>query len=330
MCHYHHLTLFERELASQYLAAGRSVASVAESLGRSRSTIYRELRRNASQHGTYIPCRAQRRYEKRRKSCHRKRILLVNRSLFLLIKDKFLNHQWSPEQIAGRLQREGSWCVSYVTIYRAIHARLFNKKNMPKGYLGAQRHLRHGGHTGRNSHAARLKDRYRDARPLSSRPDIANQKGRIGDWEADTIIGRGQRSCLLTLVERKSKYLIAKRVYTRKVAPVTKALLECLRDQLVFTITPDRGSEFEWWKKIERELPGVTVYFPPPHRPQDRGLNENTNGLLREYFPKGTDFLEYTDEYIQSKVDELNHRPRKCLGYKTPYEIYHNEVLHLI
>ena len=108
MCHYHHLTLFERELASQYLAAGRSVASVAESLGRSRSTIYRELRRNASQHGTYIPCRAQRRYEKRRKSCHRKRILLVNRSLFLLIKDKFLNHQWSPEQIAGRLQREGS------------------------------------------------------------------------------------------------------------------------------------------------------------------------------------------------------------------------------
>lgn len=107
-------------------------------------------------------------------------------------------------------------------------------------------------------------------------------------------------------------------------------MLECLNGQLIFTITPDRGAEFEGWQTIEAKLPRVTFYFPPPYRPQDRGTNENTNGLLREYFSKGTDFMKYTDEYIQSKVDELNYRPRKCLGYRTPYEVYHNKALHLI
>ena len=320
MCHYHHLTLLE----------GLSISAAARSLGRSKSTISRELRRNTPKYGPYIPCRAQRQYAKRRKVCHRKKILLLNQPLFLLIKDKFLNHQWSPEQIAGRMKQEGKPCVSYSTIYRAIYARLFNRKNMKRGYLGAQRCLRRGGHTGRNSHPARAKDRYWDARPLSKRPDIANRRERIGDWEADTIVGRGHRSCLLTLVERRSKYLLCKKVRTLKVAAVTSAMLECLHGQSIFTITPDRGAEFEGWQTIEAELPGIAFYFPPPYRPQDRGTNENTNGLLREYFPKGTDFMEYTDEYIQSKVDELNHRPRKCLGYRTPYEVYHNKVLHLI
>ena len=329
MCHYHHLTLLE-EQASILLASGLSISAAARSLGRSKSTISRELRRNTPKYGPYIPCRAQRQYAKRRKVCHRKKILLLNQPLFLLIKDKFLNHQWSPEQIAGRMKQEGKPCVSYSTIYRAIYARLFNRKNMKRGYLGAQRCLRRGGHTGRNSHPARAKDRYWDARPLSKRPDIANRRERIGDWEADTIVGRGHRSCLLTLVERRSKYLLCKKVRTLKVAAVTSAMLECLHGQSIFTITPDRGAEFEGWQTIEAELPGIAFYFPPPYRPQDRGTNENTNGLLREYFPKGTDFMEYTDEYIQSKVDELNHRPRKCLGYRTPYEVYHNKVLHLI
>lgn len=330
MCHYHHLTLLEREQASILLASGLSISAAARSLGRSKSTISRELRRNTPKYGPYIPCRAQRQYAKRRKVCHRKKILLLNQPLFLLIKDKFLNHQWAPEQIAGRMKQEGKPCVSYSTIYRAIYARLFNRKNMKRGYLGAQRCLRRGGHTGRNSHPARAKDRYWDARPLSKRPDIANRRERIGDWEADTIVGRGHRSCLLTLVERRSKYLLCKKVRTLKVAAVTSAMLECLHGQSIFTITPDRGAEFEGWQTIEAELPGIAFYFPPPYRPQDRGTNENTNGLLREYFPKGTDFMEYTDEYIQSKVDELNHRPRKCLGYRTPYEVYHNKVLHLI
>lgn len=330
MCHYHHLTLFERERASILLASGLSISAAAKSLGRSKSTISRELRRNTPSHAHYIPCRAQRRYIKRRKSCHRKKILLLNQPLFLLIKDRFLNHQWSPEQIAGRMKQEGKTGVSYSTIYRAIYARLFNRKNMPRGYLGAQHCLRHGGHTGRKSHSARAKDRYWNARPLSDRPAIANQRERIGDWEADTMVGRSHKSCLLTLVERRSKYLLCRKVHTMKVEAVTKAILDCLHGQTVFTITPDRGAEFEGWQEIEKSLPGVTFYFPPPYRPQDRGTNENTNGLLREYFPKGTDFMECTDKYIQSKVDELNHRPRKCLGYRTPYEIYHSKVLHLI
>lgn len=271
MCHYHHLTLLEREQASILLASGLSISAAARSLGRSKSTISRELRRNTPKYGPYIPCRAQRQYAKRRKVCHRKKILLLNQPLFLLIKDKFLNHQWAPEQIAGRMKQEGKPCVSYSTIYRAIYARLFNRKNMKRGYLGAQRCLRRGGHTGRNSHPARAKDRYWDARPLSKRPDIANRRERIGDWEADTIVGRGHRSCLLTLVERRSKYLLCKKVRTLKVAAVTSAMLECLHGQSIFTITPDRGAEFEGWQTIEAELPGIAFYFPPPYRPQDRG-----------------------------------------------------------
>ena len=330
MCHYHHLTLYERENASQYLASGLSISATAKLLGRNKSTISRELRRNTPKYAPYVPCHAQERYKKRRKFCHRKKILSVNHSLFLLIRDKFLNHQWSPEQIEGRLKREGKPCVSYAMIYRAIYARLFNKENMPKGYFGAQRCLRHGGHVGRNSCPARENNRYRDIRPLSTRPAIVNQRARIGDWEADTVVGRGHKSCLLTLVERRSKYLLCKRVRTLKASSVTKAMLECFHGQTVLTITPDRGTEFESWKQIESKLPGVTFYFPPPQRPQDRGTNENTNGLLREYFPKGTDFLKCTEEDIQSKVDELNHRPRKKLGYRTPYEVYHNTTLHLI
>lgn len=228
------------------------------------------------------------------------------------------------------MKQEGKTGVSYSTIYRAIYARLFNRKNMPRGYLGAQHCLRHGEHTGRKSHSARAKDRYWNARPLSDRPAIANQRERIGDWEADTMVGRSHKSCLLTLVERRSKYLLCRKVHTMKVEAVTKAILDCLHGQTVFTITPDRGAEFEGWQKIEESLPGVTFYFPPPYRPQDRGTNENTNGLLREYFPKETAFMECSDEYIQNKVDELNHQPRKCLGYRIPYEIYHSKSLHLI
>lgn len=107
-------------------------------------------------------------------------------------------------------------------------------------------------------------------------------------------------------------------------------MLQCLKGQPVYTVTPDRGSEFAAYETLQEAMPGVTFYFPPPRHPQDMGTNENTNGLLREYFPKGTDLLQYTEEYIQKAVNELNHRPRKCLGYKTPYEVYHNKVLHLI
>lgn len=166
--------------------------------------------------------------------------------------------------------------------------------------------------------------------PLSERPELANQRKRIGDWEADTVMRKGGRVCLITLVDRMSRYSLCGRSPARTTGNVGRVMLRCLKGQPVYTITPNRGSEFAAYEKLEKVLPGVTFYFPPPRHPQDRGANENTNGLLREYFPKGKDLSKYTEEDIQKAVNELNHRPRKCLGYRTPYEVYHNKTLHLI
>ncbi len=151
---------------------------------------------------------------------------------------------------------------------------------------------------------------------------------RRGDWEADTIFGFNRKSGLLTLVDRKSRFLFAKKLSRLGSEEVKTAMIEALQGQPLHTITPDRNREFQLHSEVTRKL-GVEFYFPPPHQPWQRGTNENTNGLLREYFPKGYDFSTITDEQLQAVVDQFNHRPRKCLGYRTPAEVYFSTLLHL-
>ena len=156
----------------------------------------------------------------------------------------------------------------------------------------------------------------------------ANERSRFGDWEADTIVGYNHKSGLLTLVDRKSRFLRAAPLSRLGSKEVKTAMIEALRGQPLHSITPDRGREFQLHGKVTTAL-GVKFYFPPPHQPWQRGTNENTNGLLREYFPKGYDFSKLSDEDLQKVVDQLNHRPRKCLGYRTPAEVYFSTMLHL-
>mgnify|MGYP001789852156 FL=1 len=279
----------------------------------------------------YSAISAQAAYEVRRKNCRPKH-KLSNPTIFKYVQEKFLNHQWSPEQISERLKLEhASFSISYSTIYRAIYARMFDTKAERKsnGNRGAIRKLRHRGKTRHTKEHTEKRGKIVISNNLSERPAEADSRSRIGDWEGDTVAGKRNGPCLVTLADRKSRFLLCMKAEKKTATLVSEVMIKCLKEQPLFSITPDRGKEFAKHAETSVALNNVQFYFPQPHQPWQRGTNENTNGLIREYFPKGTDLSKYSDEYIQSKVDELNRRPRKCLGYLTPYEVYYSTSLHL-
>jgi len=147
--------------------------------------------------------------------------------------------------------------------------------------------------------------------------------------QGDTVAGKTGKACLVTLVDRKTRFLVGGKSSAKRVADVNEVMLIALEGHPVKSITPDSGKEFAKHAEVTEALEGVKFYFPPPHHPWERGSNENTNGLLREYFPKGQDITDIPDAYIQEMFDKLNRRPRKCLGYRTPYEVYYSKTLHL-
>lgn len=330
MSHYKHLTLSEREKLMYFLAKSYSMRRIAKELGRSASTISRKLKRNTSK-GEYLPVKAEARYRKRRKKCRREK-LLTNIGLYALVWDKFLNHQWSPEQIAGRLKLENyPYQISYRTIYRAIHSGMFDvsRKREPDGVHTAKRKLRHKGKPRRGKDYVEKRGQLTILHTILERPEAAETRSRLGDWEADTVLGGKKGPCLLTLVDRKSRLLICRKLSRRSSRELAEAAIQALQDHPLETITPDRGTEFRYHERVTEGLGGVQFYFSLPHHPWQRGTNENTNGLLREYFPKGQDLTDVTQEAVQRVEDELNHRPRKILGYKTPAEIHFLILLHL-
>ena len=328
MCHYHHLTLIEREKIMFFRAQGKNLSGIAKEIGRSKATISRELQRN-NKDTSYIPAIAHQQYRTRRKACHAAK-KLNNPELLCLVKDKFLNHQWSPEEIAGRLRLE-KHCesISYATIYRGIYAGMFDEANLSHGARGAVRKLRHREKTRHKKGHAERRGKIRISNELSARPRAANNRSRLGDWESDTVAGKTGSACLVTLVDRKSRFAIGGKADKKNSREVSRVMIHALQGLPVKTITPDRGMEFARHTVVTSSLQ-VPFYFPPPHQPWQRGTNENTNGLLREYFPKGQDLAGVSEEHIQDVFDELNKRPRKCLGYHTPYEVFYKKTLHLI
>lgn len=330
MSHYKHLTRLEREKLLYFLAIGYSVTKIAKELGRSKSTISRELRRNSQKDG-YLPVHAEAQYHKRRTRCRRKK-LLEDAELYTLVRDKFLNHHWSPEQIAGRLKLENStYRISYNTIYRAIYRGMFDtpEQRSSTGNHGAKWKLRHKGKPRRGKNYKEKRGQLEIPHDITQRPEAANKRERFGDWEADTVLGQNSGACLLTLVDRRSRLLVCRKLSRRSSKELAKTAITALQGQPVETITPDRGSEFRYHAQITEGLGGVQFYFALPHHPWQRGTNENTNGLLREFFPKGSDLSDISPEFIQAVEDELNLRPRKTLGFKTPAEIHFSVSLHL-
>ena len=329
---YTHLTISEREQIFLLHNQGESIREIAIALKRSPSTISRELARNTEKEG-YSPTVAQTKYTTRKSSCGRK-LLLDNPQLKALVKKLFLNEQWSPEQIAARLKiEESSYIISFNTIYRAIYRGDFNEKNLSHGHRGAIRKLRHKGKTRHTKKHIEKRGKISITHTIHERPNEANNRSVVGHWEADTVAGKTGKACLVTLTDRKSRYLMAEKIEKKQAGFVRDSMIELLSSvskNKRKSITPDRGKEFSKHREVTNQLASIPFYFADPHAPWQRGTNENTNGLLREYFPKTEDMSSCSKQYVDACIEKLNKRPRKCLGWKTPYELFFGKVLRLI
>src|SRR6266849_4690883 len=320
------LTLAEREEISRAVVAGHSIRSIATSLRRAPSTISREIKRNGGQRCYRASQAEQAAWDRARrpKSCK----LAENRTLAHLVADK-LQVQWSPEQIAGWLQRtypgDENYQVSHETIYRSlfIQARGALKKELLEHLrrTRAMRRSRH--HTQKTDNHGRITNTV----SISERPASAEDRAIPGHWEGDLLFGN-RNSQIATLVERQTRYLMLVKVGSKDTETVVNALIKNARrlpKELYRSLTWDRGKEmadhrrFTWATEIQ-------VYFCDPHHPWQRGTNENTNGLLRQYFPKGIDLSAVPQAKLNAVARQMNERPRKTLGYETPAERYRQTV----
>jgi IS30 family transposase len=228
---------------------------------------------------------------------------------------------WSPEQIAERLRLEGSIFVSYATIYRALENGCINPELRQRLRIKYRPYRK--GHKGRTGRIP--VDCW-----IDERPKAANSRTRFGHWESDTMLGKAGGVALATHVERKSRYTVAAFIPKKNSAEYTAAtiaLFKLLPSKRIKSLTVDHGKEFSKHRVI-RDALQATVYFAHPNCPGERGTNENTNGLLRQWFPKRSDFAAFSQDFLSEMLSVLNLRPRKCLGWRSPYEVFFNKVLH--
>ena len=298
---------------------GRSCAEIGRVLNRDRSTVSREFRRNVHRNGRrryYTFTKAHQKAMARR--WHSRRNRQFDAREWGLVED-CLQKNWSPEQISGTLGNEGLLSISHETIYRYIWA-----DKHAGGHL--HRHLRQIGKLKRKRYGSNeSRGRLAGKRMIAERPAAIDRRNRIGHWEIDTVLGTGSKHCIVTMVERKSGYLEIAKSDSRTIESVNQGTIEVVNRQprRVQTITSDNGTEFHGYKDIERAT-GARFYFANPHHSWERGTNENTNGLIRQYLPKGTTMRNVSQARCNMIANHLNERPRKRLGYKTPKECYAN------
>lgn len=300
-----HLNSNEREIIER-MWPNSTYAEIGQVLNRSPSTICREINRNQEKACVYRHKPATRRAEERLK-IPRRPIMLKNGPLRTLV-ETHLEEEWSPEQIQGRLALNQGIFISKSTIYRHI-----------RGNENLEKHLR-------GATAKRTRDKKRERIHgrvmISQRPEVVEERSRQGDWEGDTVrSAMNSSACIATYVDRKSRFLLASKLPAYRAKDLNRLTLKLFKGMLLHTITVDNGMEFGSFKVLEKRL-GIPIYFSHPGCPWERGSNENCNGLLRRYFPKGTDFAGVSEEELQEIVDQLNDRPRKVLGYRTPREVY--------
>ena len=311
---YSHFTLDERIILLQLLEQHYSLRTISNYLGRNASSVSREISRN-SVNGKYSPYKADRLASDRRKAVIR--AISPGSKKWIYVVDK-LNSFWSPEQIAARWNKDFPLekPLSFSTIYRYVSRNL-----LPD--ISREKHLRRRGkfrHPDKALYNSVQPDRY-----INEWPDVVKKRQRIGDWEGDSVLGGVGKGLALTLVDRKSRFLVSTISLTKKASTNAAAIANTLKNHPVHSISFDNGVEFSEFRAIEKKLK-TTVYFAEPHKPWQRGTNENTNGILRFFFEKGFDFREITEEEFQKVVDLINNRPRRCLGWKTPAEVYSESV----
>ena len=325
MKRYQHLTKEERFYIHQAVREGKNQREIAQALNRSPSTISRELKRNkwpSAYLYTYDWALQFVRWRKRFAATkkYRKLTPALQQSIIHL-----LQQYLSPEQISAYLKKHHRIRISHETIYRFIYAD-------PSRKAALKRYLRQGNKRRRKRYGSGARaSLIPNRRCITERPRSVENKRRIGHWECDTVIGKDRQSALVTLVERKSLFTLCARVAIKTARSVRQAIIRMLRpyqDQ-VKTLTFDNGTEFIQHEKIAKALKART-YFAHPYASWERGINENTNGLLRQFFPKGTNFNQVKRKEINWAVKLLNNRPRKTRQYKTPNQIFNKVFVPLI
>ncbi len=315
MSHYTHLTIEEREQSRGLLEQGASIRAIARMLGRSPSTVSREFKRNSYSTGRYAAHHAQKKYIKRKSNCGKSPILVANQLLRKYVLDKLVQ-MWTPEQICGRAKLEKQpFSISYPTIYRAVHSGL-----IPISVKKKMRFMnKHKKRKSSNDSRGKIPNTVN----ISQRPPGCINRSRYGHFESDTVIGMRKTGLFGTHVERKSGFPIAFKLNTKTDKEFSEATIDVFKsipDKLKKSFTVDNGKEFAMHEYISCQT-GMDVYFCDPYSPWQRGTNENTNGLIRQFFPKGTSLKNVTNEDLQVVVNMINNRPRKRLGYKTPLEV---------
>jgi IS30 family transposase len=295
-----------------------SISFIAQEMNRSRATISRELKRNSSNNLLYLPDTAQQIAKERRQESKN-----AFGSISINITDKikyYLELSYSPKQLSGRMKIYDSISISHETIYQLIYADHHGLGEYKKHLRQKQKKRRR--RKGVNQKRGKIPNRV----GIENRPPIADLKIQIGHWEGDTVIGSNHNGAIVTYVDKASKYLVAGLINNKKANQVNTRTIELFQEvksDFRKTITFDNGTEFSKHQELSEELE-LDIFFANPHSPWERGLNEHTNGLIREFLPKGTNFRGVTDEELKKIVDLINNRARESLDFRTPYEVFYN------
>lgn len=311
---YIQITSEERYTIARCRAARMTVTEIAEITGRHRSTVYREVSRNLGSGGRYRCSKAQEKTNGRRSRSRRNR-RFGHEELDLV--ERYLREDFSPEQVSGYLVKEGLLKISHETIYKHIWRDKVVGGSLYRHLRGArkQRRKRYRSYDSRGRLAGK--------KDITERPASIEERTEIGHWEVDTVMGSPDKHCVVTMVERKTGLVVIGKLENRTKEEVKKRIVNLIRTQQhpVLTMTADNGTEFHAYQKIER-LTGVDFYFAKPYHSWERGTNENTNGLIRQYLPKRKSMAHITQRDCTRIADRLNNRPRKRLDFRTPRECY--------
>ncbi len=313
-----HLTLEQRYQIQAYLEVGKSQSEISLLIVKDKSVVCRELKRNRNSKGKYRANQAQSISDIRKERLKRPRKLTP--SMEKSIRDSLVDEQWSPEQIKGRSDKLGVEMVSHERIYQLI------RKDKQEGGM-LYKHTRH-----RLKHRKRpvggKKIVIRDKVSIDERPIIVNERGRFGDWEIDTIVGKENKGAIVTIVERQTGFLFMKKLEQGKSAlGLAETVIKMLMPykSSVLSITADNGTEFAEHKIIAKKLQ-ARFYFAHPYSSWERGLNENTNGLIRQYIPKKQSFTNFNHQIINDIQHKINRRPRKKLRFDNPKHIFYTNL----
>jgi IS30 family transposase len=315
---YNHLSKEQRIELSILIKSGHKISEIARMLKCHRSTLYRELKRNSRKGGRYEAKNANEicKIRKERFSKNRK----FNNQMKRIIREKLEKEQWSPEQIKGYCDKNKIAMVSHERIYQYIYT---DKSKGGKLY----KHLRTGSKKYKKRYGKHKSRREIISNKVSidERPSIINNKERLGDWEIDTIVGKNQKGAIVTVVERRSNFILMKKLKSKNSNELAKETIRLLipYKDLVHSITSDNGTEFARHQFIAEKL-DAQFYFAHPYSSWERGINEYSNKLIRQYIPKKSNLDDYDNMNIWRIIDKLNNRPRKLLGFLKPVQVLFN------